>query len=69
MKKNRGQFSIICALLFCYSSLQAQDQYELNTGWQCANIAKVTDKGEALSDPTHTLTGWMPATVPGTVLT
>lgn len=69
MKKNRGQFSIICALFFCYSSLQAQDRYELNSGWQCANIAKVTDKGETLSDPAHTLTGWMPATVPGTVLT
>src|ERR1044072_3458574 len=69
MNKNRGQFCIIL-LLLCYCSVvKAQDQYELNAGWQCANIAKVTDKGDALSSPAHTLSGWMPATVPGTVLT
>jgi len=69
MNKNRGQFCIILLMLCYCSAAKAQDQYELNAGWQCANIAKVTDKGEALSTPAHTLTGWMPATVPGTVLT
>ncbi len=69
MRMNRGQLSLIGLLLCCWSSLQAQDQYELNTGWQCANIGRVTEKGEAISNPAHALTGWQPATVPGTVLT
>jgi len=68
MKKNRGQFCFICLLLLC-SNVQAQDQYELNSGWQCASISAVTEKGETISNPAHTLTGWQPATVPGTVLT
>ncbi|KAA2244903.1 glycosyl hydrolase [Chitinophaga agrisoli] len=69
MRMNRGQLSLIGLLLCCWSSVKAQDQYELNTGWQCANISRVTEKGETISDPAHALTGWQPATVPGTVLT
>jgi mannosylglycoprotein endo-beta-mannosidase len=47
----------------------SQSQYELNSGWQCNNIANVTVKGEALSQPSYGLSNWLPATVPGTVLT
>lgn len=43
--------------------------YELNSGWVCQNIKKVTSNGEELSEPSYRLTGWLPATVPGTVLT
>jgi hypothetical protein len=56
-------------LLAPFLPLAAQSQYELNSGWQCNNIAKVTVKGEALSAPSYKLSGWLPATVPGTVLT
>lgn len=56
-------------LLAPFLPLAAQSQYELNSGWQCNNIAKVTVKGEALSAPSYKLAGWLPATVPGTVLT
>lgn len=56
-------------LLVSFLPLAAQSQYELNSGWQCNNIANVTVKGEALSSPAYGLTGWLPATVPGTVLT
>jgi hypothetical protein len=52
-----------------YASPSFAQVSELNTGWQCASIKKVTDKGEAISQTSYALTGWMPATVPGTVLT
>lgn len=42
---------------------------ELDSGWVCENIKKVQATGEELSKPTYRLTGWLPATVPGTVLT
>ncbi|OOQ57213.1 glycosyl hydrolase [Mucilaginibacter pedocola] len=47
----------------------AQSSYELNSGWQCAPIAKVKDNGTAISSTAYSTTGWLPATVPGTVLT
>jgi ubiquitin len=56
-------------LLLCGSMLQAQDRYELNRGWQCNQVARVKEKGETVSNPAQVLTGWQPATVPGTVLT
>lgn len=48
---------------------QTQNRYELNSDWQCANISTIKEKGEVLSQPTYQTTGWMKATVPGTVLT
>src|SRR5438045_4709055 len=42
---------------------------ELNTGWHCANIKEVKVNGETLSTTSYKITGWMNATVPGTVLT
>ncbi|MVT10623.1 glycosyl hydrolase [Chitinophaga sp. ysch24] len=56
-------------LLLPFLPLAAQSQYELNSGWQCNNIGKVTVKGETLSSPSYGLKDWLPATVPGTVLT
>lgn len=47
----------------------AQPHYELNKGWQCSPIAKITASGTAISSPSYSLTGWLPAVVPGTVLT
>ena len=48
---------------------QAQNKYELNAGWVCENVKQVKADGSALSNPGFSLNGWMPATVPGTVLT
>lgn len=56
------------AFIFCASALNAQVT-ELNSGWQCANIKNVKDKGEVISQTSYALNNWMPATVPGTVLT
>ncbi len=45
------------------------NRYELDSGWVCKNIKDISTTGEELSLPSFSLTGWMPATVPGTVLT
>lgn len=47
----------------------AHSSYELNSGWQCAPISQIKDDGTAISNPTHSIHDWLPATVPGTVLT
>ena len=49
--------------------VSAQQQYELNSGWQCRQISKVKVSGEQLSQATFNTNQWLPATVPGTVLT
>ncbi|MDU0372846.1 glycoside hydrolase family 2 TIM barrel-domain containing protein [Hymenobacter endophyticus] len=49
--------------------LAAQQRYELNAGWLAQPIAKVPVQGPQLSQPAYPLTGWLPAVVPGTVLT
>lgn len=56
-------------LLLITSATMAQNRYELNSGWQCANVAKVKDAGEKVSTATYPTDNWMRATVPGTVLT
>ncbi|WP_022823832.1 glycoside hydrolase family 2 protein [Hymenobacter norwichensis] len=58
----------LLALLAVYP-LAAQQRYELNSGWQAQPIAKVQADGARLSQPTYALAGWLPAVVPGTVLT
>src|SRR5690349_6634495 len=46
-----------------------QNRYELNNGWVCSPIGSVKATGEKISAPSYSIKGWMPATVPGTVLT
>lgn len=55
--------------LFLTSLLFAQDQVELNSGWKCLPIGKLKAGGEKISTPSYSTKDWMPATVPGTVLT
>lgn len=45
------------------------NHYELNSGWVCKNIKNVNISGEQLSKTSFVLANWIPATVPGTVLT
>jgi mannosylglycoprotein endo-beta-mannosidase len=65
------KFRYLLLLLVLASAypLAAQQRYELNTGWQGMPIAKVPVPGAQLSQPGYALTGWLPAVVPGTVLT
>jgi mannosylglycoprotein endo-beta-mannosidase len=44
-------------------------QTELNTAWKCQAVGKVHAAPEKLSQPGFSTAGWLPATVPGTVLT
>jgi len=59
----------IFALSFLFIVATAQNEYELNTGWKCINHGKLSAGGEKISQPSFVLKNWMPATVPGTVLT
>lgn len=47
----------------------SKQRYELNSGWFCRNIKEVSGTGTSLSRPDFSIENWMPATVPGTVLT
>lgn len=67
MKKKCILFFPILALSFYL--LYAQDQYELNSGWKCINRKGISQSGEDISLPAFNTSGWMEATVPGTVLT
>ena len=61
--------TIILFLVSGFPGLEAQNTYELNSGWKCTPVSNVKSGGEKLSDPSFILSGWLPATVPGTVLT
>ncbi|WP_345947633.1 glycoside hydrolase family 2 TIM barrel-domain containing protein [Mucilaginibacter sp. PAMB04274] len=61
---------LITLVAFLGSSLSfAQNRYELNSGWKCNPVGKVTETGNMISSATYSLSGWQPAVVPGTVLT
>jgi len=61
--------TVLIALTLVISGLQAQNAYELNSDWKCISVSKVTSNGEKISNPSYKLSGWLQATVPGTVLT
>jgi mannosylglycoprotein endo-beta-mannosidase len=59
----------ITLLLLTAHTCFSQNRYELNSGWVCAPISTVKANGATISTPAYSVKGWMPATVPGTVLT
>jgi mannosylglycoprotein endo-beta-mannosidase len=62
----------IAGMLACLAfSLSAQQQYDLDSGWKCREISKIAAslKGEEISGTSYPVNDWMPAVVPGTVLT
>ncbi|MCP3933336.1 MAG: glycosyl hydrolase [Bacteroidetes bacterium] len=60
--------SVFCSIFF--TSLWAQQITELNSGWFCKNIQDIHISGQQLTLPGGVNTeDWMPAVVPGTVLT
>ncbi|GGI26568.1 glycoside hydrolase family 2 protein [Pedobacter mendelii] len=62
------KFLILLQLSFCFFA-NAQQRYELNSGWVCANIKDVNSNGNQISAKNFSVNNWMTATVPGTVLT
>ena len=55
-------------LLVC-TGLYGQNLEELNSGWKCKKATEVKKDGEAISNSSFSIDRWMPAIVPGTVLT
>ncbi|RYD75894.1 MAG: glycosyl hydrolase [Sphingobacteriales bacterium] len=50
-------------------NVKAQQRYELNSGWLCANIKDISAAGNQISSTNFGVNNWMQATVPGTILT
>jgi mannosylglycoprotein endo-beta-mannosidase len=68
----KRKFKLILAMLFtagCLYNANAQSSYELNTGWRCAPVSGVKEDGYMLTNQGFNNSAWMPAIVPGTVLT
>ena len=57
------------SLLFLAALNTQAQRYELNSGWLCANIKDANATGNQISSSNFGLNNWLPATVPGTVLT
>ncbi|AWW29136.1 glycosyl hydrolase [Echinicola strongylocentroti] len=68
--KTTFQVLKVCLLSLLFVQFAtAQQRYELNTDWYCHPIKDTQAKGPVLSQISFPLRDWMPATVPGTVLT
>jgi mannosylglycoprotein endo-beta-mannosidase len=72
LRTNKLNFRITSTLIILLTvscAAYAQNSYELNSGWKCAAIKDVKQDGYQLSNASFNSNSWMPATVPGTVLT
>ena len=65
--KLKALFFLASCFFIIYA--QGQQKYEINSGWKCINIKDVNTNGEKISQASFSLKGFLPATVPGTVLT
>lgn len=69
MSNKMKKLLLLMYAVFACLSVVAQQQYELTAGWRCANVKELQVGGAQISTPGFSLASWMPATVPGTVLT
>jgi hypothetical protein len=60
---------IFLTFLFYLPDVKAQNPYELNSGWKCTPVDSIKSDGYKISSAGFNVNNWMPATVPGTVLT
>lgn len=64
------KFCLFIALLsFTINESYAQSRYELNTGWKCRSVTELAGGNIKIFAAGYDISQWMPATVPGTVLT
>ena len=68
MLKKYSFFVSFIILLIPFTSI-AQNVTELNSGWKCIAVSSEPVGGEKISNINYSLKGYMPATVPGTILT
>lgn len=61
-------FTIIISI-HCRAQGTPDSRYELNSGWRCYKADELSVTPEQLSQISYPINSWMPATVPGTVLT
>ena len=68
---HRAVLALCLCLLSCRLALGQNllAPVSLNTGWQLQDIVKVSEAGDAISQPSYRPAAWHKATVPGTVLT
>jgi len=70
MKSAATVSPILMIYLLVYFPMFARCQsYELNSGWKCRQASEVSLSGNELSVHSADLNNWLPAVVPGTVLT
>lgn len=68
MSLRRILYAAVLTIMHLYG--RAQSEYELNAGWQCKKASEIASiSGNKISDIHYNIKDWMPATVPGTVLT
>lgn len=61
---------ILTILILCVIfALQAQNRYELDSGWKCLQASQTRDSGEKISVISYPTDKWKKAVIPGTVLT
>jgi hypothetical protein len=64
-----SHFFILVFLIHFFSSADAQNRNELNSGWKCIRASSLDAGGTEISRRSFPTEAWLPATVPGTVLT
>lgn len=64
-----NKFFVLAFLICTMANPVSGYEYELNSGWKCYQASKTSSKGEQISQPSFSISLWMPAVVPGTVLT
>ena len=64
-----GCLLLLPVFLQAQTATNQSSTYELNTEWKCQPIGNVHASPEKLSQPGFSIAEWLPATVPGTVLT
>jgi hypothetical protein len=71
MDKNKWmkKIGLVLFLLFTCGVAFAQNSYELNSGWLCKKVGDIKAGGAEISKTGFNVKDWLPATVPGTVLT
>ncbi len=62
-------FPLLLYFVVFAPALTAQQSYSLDSGWRCMRADSVNATGEKISNTAFSSSAWMPATVPGTVLT
>ncbi|MBU2997086.1 glycosyl hydrolase [Cellulophaga baltica] len=69
MKKPKLTYLSTLIAFISISIVYAQEQYELNSNWYCNPINETNVDGYEISKKSYPINDWMPATVPGSVLT